>query len=57
MQKHKLNIMRKLIFTMLLMPFLALSQNSTEYDVFETANLMPNPAQITQFEKRTGRAQ
>ncbi len=51
MQKHKLNIMRKLIFTMLLMPFLALSQNSTEYDVFETANLMPNPAQITQFEK------
>lgn len=36
---------------MLLMPFLAISQNSTEYGVFETANLTPNPAQITQFEK------
>lgn len=43
--------MRKLIFTMLLLPFVAISQNSTEYGVFETANLIPNPAQITQFEK------
>ncbi|WP_245529110.1 hypothetical protein [Aequorivita sublithincola] len=43
--------MRKLIFTMLLLPLLAISQNSTEYGVFETANLIPNPTQINQFEK------
>jgi len=43
--------MRKLLFTLLLLPFLALSQNSTEYAVFETANLTPNPGQISQFEK------
>ncbi|SRX54431.1 hypothetical protein AEQU1_01441 [Aequorivita sp. CIP111184] len=36
---------------MLLLPFLAISQNSTEYGVFETANLIPNPGQISQFEK------
>lgn len=43
--------MRKLIFTSLLIPLLALSQNSTEYGVFENALLTPNPAQVTQFEK------
>lgn len=43
--------MKKIIFTLLLLPFLAISQNSTEYGVFETANLTPNPTQITQFEK------
>ncbi|MFZ0490619.1 MAG: hypothetical protein WBV11_07560 [Salegentibacter sp.] len=45
--------MRKVIFLMLLLPFWAVSQNSTEseYGVFETANLVPNPAQISQFEK------
>lgn len=43
--------MRKLIFTMLLLPFLAISQNSAEYGVFENALLTPNPAQVTQFEK------
>ncbi len=42
--------MRKLIFTMLLLPLLAISQNSTEYGVFENAVLTPNPAQVTQFE-------
>ncbi len=36
---------------MLLLPFLAISQNSTEYGVFENAILTPNPAQVTQFEK------
>ncbi len=36
---------------MLLLPFLAISQNSTEYGVFENALLKPNPTQITQFEK------
>ncbi len=36
---------------MLLLPFLALSQNSTEYGVFENALLIPNPTQISQFEK------
>lgn len=43
--------MKKLVFMMLLLPFLAVSQNSTEYTVFETADLVPNPAQISQFEK------
>ncbi len=43
--------MKKVIFTLLLLPFLAVSQNSTEYGVFETADLIPNPAQISQFEK------
>lgn len=50
MRRHKLNIMRKLIFTMLLLPLLAVSQNSTEYGVFENSLLTPNPAQVTQFE-------
>ncbi len=36
---------------MLLLPLLAISQSSTEYGVFETANLIPNPTQISQFEK------
>lgn len=36
---------------MLLLPFLALSQNSTEYGIFESALLIVNPAQITQFEE------
>lgn len=45
------NVAKKGLFLMLLLPFLALSQNSNEYGVFETANLVPNPAQITQFEK------
>lgn len=36
---------------MLLLPLLAVSQTNSEYGVFETANLVPNPAQITQFEK------
>ena len=35
---------------MFLLPLLAISQNSTEYGVFENAILTPNPAQITQFE-------
>ncbi|MCG2419308.1 hypothetical protein K8089_09760 [Aequorivita sp. F47161] len=43
--------MRKLIFASLLMPLLALSQNSTEYSVFENDLLTPNPTQIGQFEK------
>lgn len=43
--------MKKLIFTLLLVPFLAVSQNTTEYMVFETADLIPNPTQINQFEK------
>tara|TARA_R100000306_G_scaffold8401_2_gene11730 strand:- start:436 stop:1209 length:774 start_codon:yes stop_codon:yes gene_type:complete len=43
--------MRKLLFTLLLLPFLALSQNSTEYAVFENDVLMPNPTQISQFER------
>lgn len=42
--------MRKLIITMFLLPILAISQNSSEYGVFENAVLTPNPAQITQFE-------
>lgn len=36
---------------MLLLPLLAISQNSNEYTVFENAVLTPNPAQISQFEK------
>lgn len=36
---------------MLLLPLMAISQNSTEYGVFENALLTPNPAQINQFEK------
>jgi len=36
---------------MLLLPFLAISQNTTEYGVFESALLTPNPTQINQFEK------
>ena len=36
---------------MLLLPLLAMGQETTEYGVFETANLMPNPAQVSQFEK------
>ena len=36
---------------MLLLPLLAIGQESTEYGVFETANITPNPAQVTQFEK------
>lgn len=36
---------------MLLLPFLAISQNSTGYGVFENALLTPNPTQIIQFEK------
>jgi len=36
---------------MLLLPFLAISQNNTEYGVFENALLTPNPTQISQFEK------
>jgi hypothetical protein len=43
--------MRKIIFTMLLLPFLAISQNDTEFGVFENALLTPNPTQISQFEK------
>ena len=43
--------MRKLLFTLLLLPFLALSQNSTEYAVFENDVLTPNPTQISQFER------
>lgn len=35
---------------MLLLPLLALSQNSTEYGVFENSLLTPNAAQVTQFE-------
>ena len=44
-------VSKNLIFIMLLVPFLTLSQNSTEYGVFENAILTPNPAQVTQFEK------
>lgn len=47
----KTNIMKKYVFTLLLVPFLALSQNSTEYGVFENDVLIPNPTQISQFEK------
>ncbi len=36
---------------MFLLPLLAISQNSTEYGVFENALLTPNPTQINQFEK------
>ncbi|MEZ4881661.1 MAG: hypothetical protein R2775_04710 [Flavobacteriaceae bacterium] len=43
--------MKKLIFTMLLLPLLSIGQESTEYGVFENAVLTPNPGQITQFEK------
>jgi hypothetical protein len=43
--------MKNLIFTMLLLPLMALSQNSTEYGVFENALLTPNPSQVIQFEK------
>lgn len=35
---------------MLLLPLLAVSQNTTEYGVIENGLLTPNPAQITQFE-------
>ncbi len=35
---------------MLLLPLLAISQNSAEYGVIENAMLTPNPAQVTQFE-------
>lgn len=43
--------MKKVIYLIFLLPFLVVSQNSTEYTVFETADLVPNPAQINQFEK------
>ena len=36
---------------MLLLPFLAISQNGTEDPIFENSLLTPNPTQITQFEK------
>ncbi|WP_235003984.1 hypothetical protein [Aequorivita lipolytica] len=42
--------MRKLIFTMLLLPLLAISQNSTEYGVLENVMITPNPSQLSQFE-------
>ncbi|RFN60084.1 hypothetical protein [Marixanthomonas ophiurae] len=43
--------MKKIFLLALLVPFLALSQNSNEYGVFENALLTPNPAQVSQFEK------
>ncbi|UAB82486.1 hypothetical protein INR76_00105 [Marixanthomonas sp. SCSIO 43207] len=36
---------------MLVLPLMALSQNNTDYGIFENALLTPNPSQITQFEK------
>ena len=45
------NVSKKVVFLMLLLPLLALSQSNTEYGVFENALLIPNHAQITQFEK------
>ena len=45
------NMMKKAIFWMLLLPMLVISQNNTEYGVFENALLTPNPSQIGQFEK------
>ncbi len=42
--------MKKAIFLMLLLPFLATSQNSTEYAVFENGLISANPTQIKQFE-------
>ncbi len=35
---------------MFLLPLLAISQNTSEYSVFENSLLTPNPAQVTQFE-------
>ncbi|WP_299391384.1 hypothetical protein [uncultured Gelidibacter sp.] len=49
--KSLLGFVKKIILIMLFVPFLALSQNSTEYGVFENALLTVNPHQITQFEK------
>ncbi|WP_221442707.1 MULTISPECIES: hypothetical protein [Aequorivita] len=43
--------MKNLIFIILLLPLLAISQNNAEYGVFENAILIPNPTQVTQFEK------
>lgn len=49
--KNIWSVNKKLIFTMLLLPFLAISQKSSEYSVFENALLTANPTQISQFEK------
>ncbi|MEM0518225.1 MULTISPECIES: hypothetical protein [Aequorivita] len=43
--------MRKLLFTIFLLPLLVMSQESAEYVVFENDLLTPNPTQISQFEK------
>ncbi|SDE78544.1 hypothetical protein SAMN05421636_107247 [Pricia antarctica] len=43
--------MKKVIFLLLLLPLMAVSQSDNEYMIFETARLTPNPTQIAQFEK------
>lgn len=43
--------MRKLIFTLLLMPFMAVSQNTTEYPIIENGMITANPTKIKEFEK------
>tara|TARA_R110002049_G_scaffold2179_1_gene15713 strand:+ start:8118 stop:8882 length:765 start_codon:yes stop_codon:yes gene_type:complete len=42
--------MKKAILLMLVLPLLALGQNSTEYMVFENAMITANPAHVKQFE-------
>lgn len=43
--------MRKLIFTILLIPILVISQNATDYSVFENGMITANPTKIKEFEK------
>ena len=43
--------MRTLIFTLLLIPLLVVSQSTTEYPVIENGMITANPAKIKEFEK------
>ena len=43
--------MRTLIFTMLLIPLLVLSQSATDYPVLENGMITANPTKINEFEK------
>ena len=42
--------MKKVVFWILLIPFLAISQSSPEYAVFENTVLTPNSADVKKFE-------
>lgn len=43
--------MRNLVFTMLLIPLLVISQSATEYPVLENGMITANPTKIKEFEK------